>query len=66
MKKLCFFGEGLLFQKKIAEIWAKVFDIWKIEVWESTIVEITGRRSCYFISLNIVYINLIASTQEQK
>ena len=36
-----------------SNIWAKVYHIWKMEVWESTIVEITGRRSCYFISLNI-------------
>ena len=37
-----------------SNIWAKVYHIWKIEVFGSTIVEITGRRSCYLSSLNIV------------
>ena len=33
-----------------SNIWA----YWKIEVSESTIVEITRRRNCYFILFNIV------------
>ena len=37
-----------------SNIWAQVYHIWKIEVYVSTIVEITGRRSCYLSSLNIV------------
>ena len=35
-------------------IWAKVYHIWKMEVQESTIVEITCRWSYYFMSLNII------------
>ena len=59
MKKLLTFG---IFNE--SNIWAKVYHIWKIEVYGSTIVEITGRRSCYFSSLSIVWINLITSTQK--
>ena len=70
-EKFAFFG-GSFFKKQLLTfeifnesiIWAKVYHIWKIEVYGSTIVEITGRRSCYFISLNIVQVNLITNTQE--
>ena len=37
-----------------SNIWAKVYHIWKIEGYWSVNVEIMGRQSCYFSSLNIV------------
>ena len=60
-KKLLTFG---IFNE--SNIWAKVYHIWKIEGYWSGNVEIMGRRSCYFSSLNIVQINLITSTQKQQ
>ena len=61
MKDLCFLGTPFSKNKLLtfgifneSNIWAKVYHILKIEVYESIIVEITGRRSCYFSSLNIV------------
>ena len=61
MKNMWFFG-GSFLKIKIADIWnfqwlkylEKGLSIWKLEVQESIIVETTGRRSCYVISLHIV------------
>ena len=73
MKDLCFLGTPFSKNKLLtfgifneSNIWAKVYHILKIEVCESIIVEITGIRSCYFSSLNIVQINLITRTQKQR
>ena len=40
-----------------SNIWAKVYHIWEMEVQGSTIVEITGRRSCYFIEYRLDQLN---------
>ena len=59
MKNLCILAAPFLKNKLLtfgifhgSNIMANVYHIWEIEVYGSTIVEITGRRSCYFSSLN--------------
>ena len=73
MKNLCFLATPFSKNKLLtfgifneSNIWPKVYHIWKIEVYGSTVVEITDRRSCYFSSLRIVQINLITSTKKQQ
>ena len=36
-----------------SNIWAKVYHVWKIEEKGSTIVEITGRRSCHTKEISV-------------
>ena len=72
MRKQCF--SVALFQNK--HCWyfkflkngtfGQSFIIWRIEVLGSTVVELTGYRSCYFISLNITQINLTANSNHTK
>ena len=64
MKNLCFlvapFSKNKLLTFGIfneSNIWAKVYHIWEMEVQGSTIVEITGRRSCYFIEYRLDQLN---------
>ena len=61
MKNFCFWEAPFLKNNLLtfgilneSNIWAKFYHIRKVEVYGLTIVEITGCRSCYFSSLNIV------------
>ena len=65
----------LLFQKqKMFKFWifylvnisTNVYHFWKFDIHGSTIVEITGRQNCYFVSLTTAYKDLITDKEKQQ
>ena len=48
-----------------ANIATNVYHFWKFEIHGSTIVEITGRQSCYFVSFTTAYRDLITDKGKQ-
>ena len=49
-----------------ANISTNVYHFWKFDIHGSTIVEITGRQNCYFVSLTTAYKDLITDKEKQQ